>query len=209
MAGVPTFFGEEGSRVLQFDLQQREDLEETLQFEGSTEPRGFGGFTNIFSYKGFTLNILLTYKFGYVIRLNDAFFATYNDFGSLPGQLADRWAVPGDETRTDIPVILDRNVALFDGELSQAYQLYNKSTVRVANGDHIRLKTVRLSYGVPATFVQKIGLNTASLSLEGQNLALLYADWENLRGQDPEFFGTGGVSLPQPRLITFSLNVGF
>jgi hypothetical protein len=140
--------------------------------------------------------------------LNDSFFATYTDFDALPGELADRWAVPGDEALTNVPVILDRGVAQQSGDIVQAYDLYNKSELRIARGDYVRLKAVRLSYFVPPTFTRKIGLNTATLSLEGQNLALLYSDAE-LNGQDPEFFRSGGVSLPQPRQITFSLNIGF
>ena len=207
--GVPTFINENGENVLQFDLQQRLNLEDALVFEGSTEPRTSGGFTNTFSYKGLSLSVLLSYKLGYKIRLNDAFFETYSDFDALPGELVDRWAVPGDEELTNIPVIVDRNVAQQDGNVVLAYRLYNKSTERVANGDYVRLKTVRLSYNLPQQTVSRFGFESANVSIEGQNLALLYSDRENLRGQDPEFFSTGGVSLPQPRLLTFSLNVGF
>ena len=206
-AGVPTFLNGSGERVFQFDLQERDDLEDILVFEGSTEPRGAGGFTNTLSYKGFSLSVLFSYKFGHKIRLNDAFFAFYTDFDALPGQLADRWAVPGDEALTDIPVILERNVVRSNSEQILAYDLYNKSTVRVANGDYVRLKTVGLSYNIPSGFAQKAGFKAATLSVEGQNLALIYSDRDKLRGQDPEFFSSGGVSLPQPRLITFSLNV--
>ncbi len=207
--GVPTFINKDGERVLQFDLQDRQELEDALVFEGSTEPRTSGGFTNTFTYKGISLSVLLSYKLGYKIRLNDAFFETYSDFDALPGELVDRWAVPGDEALTNIPVIVDRNVAQADGNVVQAYRLYNKSTERVANGDYVRLKTVRLSYQLPNVILQKVGFSTGNISIEGQNLALLYSDRENLRGQDPEFFSSGGVSLPQPRLLTFSLNIGF
>lgn len=207
-SGVPTFLSN-GETVLQLDLQDRDDIENVLVYEGSTEPRTSGGFTNTFNYKGLSLSVLLSYKWGYKIRLNDAFFETYTDFDALPGQLVDRWAVPGDEDLTNIPTIVDRNVAAENPEVVQAYRLYNKSTERVANGDYIRLKTVRLSYQMPNRVIQKLGFNSGNIAIEGQNLALLYSDRENLRGQDPEFFSAGGVALPQPKLITFSLNVGF
>ena len=49
--------------------------------------------------------------------------------------------------------ILDRQIVnsagAGDADLVRAYDLYNKSTVRVADGDYIRLKSVRLSYNVP------------------------------------------------------------
>ncbi|HOO11008.1 MAG TPA: hypothetical protein PKW06_13805, partial [Cyclobacteriaceae bacterium] len=88
-----------------------------------------------------------------------------------------------------------------------SYDLYNKSSIRVANGDYIRLKSARLSYQLPGHLAQRLGLSHANVSLEGQNIALLYAD-KALNGQDPEFFSTGGVALPQPRIVTFSLNIG-
>jgi len=206
--GVPTFYDENNEIVYQFDLQDRGSLTSTLQYEGPVEPRGAGGLTNTFGYKGFSLMVLLSYKFDYKIRLNDAFFATYTDFDALPAELINRWAVPGDEELTDYPVILDRGVAQSNGNVVLAYQLYNKSTARVANGDYLRLRTVRLSYAIPPALIGRMGLSSASLSLEGQNIALLYSD-KKLKGQDPEFFSSGGVSLPQPKTITFSLNVGF
>ena len=205
--GVPTFLDSNGERVFQFDLQEREGLTETLVYEGPVEPRGAGGLTNTFNYKGFSLSVLLSYKFDYKIRLNDAFFHTYSDFSALPGDLRNRWVVPGDENLTNIPAILDLEFAQENGDAVLAYQLYNKSTVRVADGDYVRLKTVRLSYELPSRIINKIGLSRGSVSVEGQNLALLYSD-DVLNGQDPEFFSTGGVALPQPRLVTFSLNLG-
>jgi len=205
--GIPEFYDQNGEKVYQYDLQSREDLDKVLTYEGPTEPRGVGGFTNSFNYKGFNLTVLLSFKHDYKIRLNDAFYGTYTDFDALPGDLVNRWAVPGDEDITDIPVILDKGVSQSNGDIVLAYSLYNKSNIRVANGDYIRLKTVSLSYQLPPDFIQKIGLSFATIALEGQNLALLYSD-KKLKGQDPEFFSTGGVSLPQPKLVTFSLNIG-
>jgi hypothetical protein len=139
--------------------------------------------------------------------LNDAFFSTYTDFDALPRELINRWAVSGDEELTDIPVILDQGATRLNGDLNQAYLLYNKSDARIADGDHVRLKSVALSYKLPMNMVSKMGLSNISISIEGQNLALLYSD-DALNGQDPEFFSTGGVALPQPRLFTFALNIG-
>ncbi|MGI9542661.1 MAG: SusC/RagA family protein, partial [Cyclobacteriaceae bacterium] len=205
--GYPSFLDDEGATVSRIDLQDRDNLTDILIFEGPTEPLGAGGLNNVISYKNFTLNVLLSFKYDYKLRLNDSFFATYTDFDALPGELVDRWAVSGDEVLTDIPVIVDRGVAQSNGDILAAYDLYNKSTVRVADGDYIRLKTVRLSYQLPQDWFKRFGLSNAGLSIEGQNLALLYSD-SKLNGQDPEFFSSGGVSLPQPKLVTFSLNIG-
>lgn len=207
--GIPTFFDGSGERVYNIDLQDRENLYDILQYEGSAEPRGAGGLNNTFSYKNFSLSIFLSFKFDYKIRLDDAFSPRYTDFNSLSKSFVNRWVVPGDEQFTDVPVILDNRVlATENPDYQSAYDLYNKSTARVADGTYVRLKTVRLGYTLPASWASKIRASTAQLSIEGQNLALLYSD-KKLNGQDPEFFSAGGVALPQPRLITTSITIGF
>ena len=207
--GIPTFQDESGERVYYYDLQDRDNLTSILKYEGPAEPRGAGGFGNIFNYKNFSLNAFISFKFDYKIRLDDAFDSRYTDFSSLSKSFVNRWVVPGDELKTNIPVILDKQIVEGSNtDLLYAYDLYNKSTARVADGSYVRLKSVRLSYNIPATWLQRIGATNASLSVEGQNLWLLYSD-KKLNGQDPEFFSAGGVALPQPRLITTSISIGF
>ena len=207
--GTPQFYDENGEiNIENFDLQDRSGLTNTLQYEGPTEPRGGGGLTNTLSFKNLTLNVLLSYKFDYKIRLNDAFYASYTDFDALSRDLVNRWAAPGDEEITDVPVILERNLARANFNYGLAYQLYNKSTARVADGTYVRLRSVSVSYRFPERLISKFGLNSGSVSIEGQNLALLYRD-SKLNGQDPEFFGSGGVALPQPRMVILALNIGF
>jgi len=210
LRGIPTFYDLNGEVVYDYNLQERDSLNKILQYEGPSEPMGAGGFTNNFRYKNFSLSVLLSYKFGYKIRLNDAFYPQYTDFNSFSKSFTDRWVVPGDEELTAIPVILDQRIVQGDNTapLRNAYDLYNKSTVRVADGGYARLKTVRLTYNLPNKLTSRIGASTATLGVEGQNLLLLYSD-EALNGQDPEFFSAGGVAFPQPRQVTFTLNVGF
>lgn len=207
--GIPTFYDDNGEVVYNYDLQDRDNLTSILTYEGPAEPRGAGGLGNIFTYKSFALNVFLSFKFDYKIRLDDAFSPRYTDFSSLSKSFVNRWVVPGDELTTDIPVILDRSIVEGnDPDLLAAYDLYNKSTVRVADGTYVRLKTVRLSYNFPSTWVRRIGASSAQFFVEGQNLWLLYSD-KKLNGQDPEFFSAGGVALPQPRLITTAITIGF
>ncbi len=207
--GIPTFYNNNGEVVHNYDLQDRDNITTILKYEGSAEPRGAGGLSNIFTYKSFSLNVFLSYKFDYKIRLNDAFNPVYTDFNSFSKSFKDRWVVPGDEQVTNVPVILDQaTVGGNNSDKLSAYDLYNKSTARVADGTYVRLKSVRLAYNLPKNIIRKIGARTAQLSIEGQNLALLYTD-KLLKGQDPEFFNTGGVAMPQPKLITTAISIGF
>jgi TonB-linked SusC/RagA family outer membrane protein len=207
--GIPTFYDGTGERVYNYDLQDRDNLGTVLKYEGPAEPRGAGGFNNVFNYKGFSLQVFFSFKFDYKIRLDDAFAPRYTDFSSMSKSFLNRWMVPGDELRTNVPVILDQEILQNESaDYQSAYDLYNKSTVRVADGTYVRLKSVRVSYNLPANFIHAIRANTAQISVEGQNLALIYSD-KKLNGQDPEFFSAGGVALPQPRLITTSISIGF
>jgi hypothetical protein len=207
--GIPTFYDANGETVYNYDLQDRDNLSKILQFDGPAEPRGAGGLNNMFSYKNFSFNVFLSFKFDYKIRMDDAYSSNYTDFGSLSRNFVNRWEVPGDEEHTIVPVILDKTtVQAGNTDFLSAYDLYNKSTARVADGSYVRLKTVRLAYTFPPAIFRKIGASSATCSIEGQNLKLLYSD-KKLNGQDPEFFSSGGVALPQPRLVTVSINVGF
>ncbi len=203
--GVPEFINEKGERSIDVYLQDYET--KYLKYEGSTDPQLTGGFYNSISYKGFTLGALFTFSAGNKIRLNPIFLPSYTDLNAMPNEFKDRWTLPGDELKTNIPSILDVEAA---GNISgkYPYTTYNYSTVRTAKGDFIRLKQVLLSYALPASILRKVSAGNASISLVANNFWLIYSD-KKLKGQDPEFFTSGGVALPIPKQYTLSLKVGF
>ncbi|MBL0684456.1 SusC/RagA family TonB-linked outer membrane protein [Aquimarina mytili] len=217
--GIPTFFDADDNRVTNIDLQSRDDIEKILVYEGPTQPRGAGGFNNTFKYKGFTLSANVSFKFDYKIRLNSNFAATYTDFNSLPGELVNRWVLPGDENVTNIPAIIENRTLI--SELNavvnpnglvvggdNAYELYNNSDLRVVDGTYARMRSIALGYTIPSNYAERLGIASARIRLQGENLFLLYSD-KGLNGQDPEFFNSGGAALPVPKTVTLSLNVGF
>lgn len=205
--GIPTFYGQNNETVYDMNLQSREDIDKILKYEGPLEPKGYGGLTNTFRYKDWTLSFGLVYKYGNVIRLDDEFYPSYDDFSSFPKELKNRWIMKGDEKRTSIPAILDKRT--YDRiEDMQTYQMYNKSTERVAKGDFIRLKDLTLGYKFPKSWLNGTWVNSAGLSFQATNLWLLYSD-SKLNGIDPEFYLSGGVSSPVSRMYTFTVNLTF
>lgn len=207
--GLPTFLDQDGNISTTGVYFQTSDPEKLkfLEYSGNADPTDVGSFGNIFSWKGLKLNIFMTYSFGNVIRLDPVFRNKYNDLDSMPKEFRNRWVVPGDEYKTDIPVIASSVQNRNDTNLSIAYNSYNYSTARIARGDFIRLKEVSLSYDLPKKVVQKLKLNSLGLKLQATNLFLLYAD-PKLNGQDPEFFNTGGVAVPMPKQFTLTLRIG-
>ncbi len=205
--GIPTFYDKDDNIVYDINLQSRTDLSKLLKYEGPLEAKSYGGLTNSFRYKAVTLSFGLVYRWGNVIRLDDAFYSQYDDYSAFSKELKNRWVLPGDETKTTIPALLDVRTYEKMG-FNNTYQLYNKSTERVAKGDFIRLKDISLSYTLPTGLTQKFGCNNLRLSLQATNLWLIYAD-KKLKGMDPEFFASGGVSLPIPKMYTFTVNASF
>ena len=207
--GLPTFLDQDGNISTTGIYFQTTDPDKLkfLEYSGSTDPTDVGSFGNIFKYKGFTLNVFITYSFGNVVRLDPVFKRSYNDLVSTPKEFNNRWTVPGDEEYTTIPVIASKRQNKNDNHLSYAYNAYNYSTERIAKGDFIRLKEISFGYDFDRNLIKKIGLSSLGLKVQATNLFLLYAD-KKLNGQDPEFFNTGGVAVPVPKQFTFTLKLG-
>ena len=125
----------------------------------------------------------------------------------MPKEFKNRWVQPGDENTTTIPTIASRRQYKDINHLNYAYNAYNYSTARVADGGFVRLKDISLTYDVPRQLISKIGLSTCSLKLDATNLCLLYSD-KKLNGQDPEFVNSGGVATPMPKQFTFTVRLG-
>ena len=205
--GIPLLINEKGQVTSDNINFQERNATDFLKYEGPTDPKHTGSFGNTLSYKGFHLNIFLTYAFGNVVRLDPKFKAKYNDMSSLTHDFTNRWVASGDEKRTDIPAILSNRQYTKNTNLRFAYNGYNFSSARIAKGDFIRLKELSLSYDLPSRLLKKTPIRTASVKLQATNLLLLYAD-KKLNGQDPEFFNTGGVASPVPRQFTLTFKVG-
>jgi hypothetical protein len=68
------------------------------------------------------------------------------------------------------------------------------------------LKSVSLAYKVPLPIAAKYGFKAASIQVSSINPWLIYAD-KKLKGQDPEFFNSGGVAQPIQKQFTVALKL--
>ena len=206
VTGVPTFIDQTGK--VSSDVFLQDQNTSNLVYEGPVDPTITGGFSNTFNYKAFSLNIFITYQAGNKIRLYPAFRGSYSDFDAMPKEFFDRWVMPGDELVTNVPSVLGAwERYIVDGSGASPYNNYNYSTERVADGSFVRLKTVSLSYNLGDQVLKKLSLNSASFTAAASNQWLIYSD-PKLKGQDPEFFNSGGVAQPIQKQITLSLRVG-
>lgn len=205
--GIPQIINEDGEvTTTDINFQEYQKLG-FLHYEGPTEPTMTGGLNNTLRWKNWRLNIFITYSFGNKLRLDPVFAASYSDMDAMPKEFKNRWVMPGDENRTNIPAIASVRQYYNDRTLSYAYNAYNYSTARVADGGFIRMKDISLTYDFSPKLLKHIGLSTASVKLDGTNLFLIYAD-DKLNGQDPEYVNAGGVSSPLAKQFTLTIRLG-
>lgn len=203
-SGVPVFINEKGE--VSSDVYYQDNNTAYLKYEGPVDPPYNSSLGSTVTYKNFTLNVLLTSQAGNKIRLSPVFATQYSDWTALPVDFIDRWVQSGEENITAVPAMLDR---LYSNNLSgiYPYNSYNFSDMRVAKGDFIRVKSVSLNYRLPSGWISRAGFSNANVGVSAINPWLIYSD-KKLKGQDPEFFNTGGVAQPIQKQIVLSIKLG-
>ncbi|MCP1995021.1 SusC/RagA family TonB-linked outer membrane protein [Flavobacterium sp. HSC-61S13] len=208
--GLPTYIQADGEtdNIAGAYFQDRQNITGYLKYEGAIEPNKSLGLSNTFNFNNWSLNIFVVASGGNKIRLNPSYSSSYGDLDVFTKDFENRWMVPGDEKITNIPVIADKMMQTnyTENALSVAYNTYNYSDQRVADGGFVRLKNISLGYEFPDHFKKNLGFSAFSLKLMATNPWLIYSD-KKLRGQDPEFFRTGGVAMPITSQYTLTLNV--
>jgi TonB-linked SusC/RagA family outer membrane protein len=163
-------------------------------------PDVIGGLSNTFTYKGFDLDILITYSFGGNLFDYPGYFSHHDGYRDGVLNLAkdvegNYWTKPGD--KVDNPMPNWDNPDRSDRWSSR----YIHST------DHIRLKDVSLGYSFPATTIERIKCDNLRLYVRATNLLM----WAKTKNIDPEvpLNGYRTVDTPPTRVITIGLQLGF
>ena len=206
--GYPTF---EHATYDDVDGDGSVDPTTFLVYSGQSEPDFSGGFNTRLRWKDFNIGIDFAVALGAKKRLPNP-YATFNYgkmpdiFSNLSKELNNRWKEPGDEKHTNIPSLYtsvrDRyNLNLPNGLYDNIYSMWAQSDIRVADASFLRCTQVTLSYNVPRTLCQKIGLARIQLSANINNLFVIASD--DWKGYDPEL----GYSI-QPRIYSLGLSLG-
>lgn len=174
-----------------------------VTFIGRGQPIHTGGFSNNLSYKGFDLNVFFQWSYGndiynanrLLLEGNSNGYALANQFASY----ANRWS-PQNQTNLNYRTNGQGPIG------------FHSSRV-VEDGSFLRLKTLALSYTVPAQFIKKAYLSNLSLNVAAQNLAT----WTKYSGMDPEVSVRNNVltpgydfsSYPKSPTLVFGLKAAF
>lgn len=167
---------------------------------GDIQPDFFGGISNTFAYKNFSLTALMQYSVGGERTWDNIPFGTLNLLGE------NKYSEYGLNTWTpDNPDARYARALYFDPSQSS-----RTSDKYLYDTSYLRLKSVQLSYSFDKTLLHNLGLDYASIVLSGTNLFT----WTKWPGMDPETFSerTDIASQtnsedPYPLSKSFSLGV--
>jgi TonB-linked SusC/RagA family outer membrane protein len=171
-----------------------------LTYHGSAIPTTFGNLSNIFNYRGISLTLSISYRFGYYFRkIPISYYSMYNTGAQHP-DYSKRWKQPGDEVYTSVPSIL------YPLTNSRRDDFYTYSSVNVLKGDNIRLQYIRLAYSVNNSLIRKISLKGLQVYANIENLGMLWR--ANKEGLDPDY-DAGNTAYPPPKRIAFGIKANF
>jgi len=156
-------------------------------------PKWYGGFSSLLRYKDFTFDLLLQYVNQQ--GRNDRFLLFTGGINrNVPTYVFEnRWKGKGDVTDVE--------------HVSTGFSLTNyyasQSSAAYSDASYLRLKNVAMSYTLPTKITERIGMKTAKIYVQGQNLLT----FTSYRGIDPE--NTSFASLPPLRMYSIGLQVTF
>lgn len=162
-------------------------------------PKFFGGISNTFTYKTFSLSIWL--QFTKQVGKNYYFSfpqmpGEYKDsYGNQPVEVFDRWTSPSSPGKFQ-----KFSTKLFSPEWA-AFGNAKNSLSNFSDASYIRVKNISFSYEMPTRLISRIGLTAARLFTNAQNLLT----FTNYKGSDPE--SQRALNLPPMKVVTFGIQL--
>ena len=171
---------------------------------GSANPLFSGGLNNSISWKGFDLNLFLTFSYGNKIYQTWTGGLRLGN-GEWPSQRSEalaRWTGPG--TSSSVPRAIygmSWNSTKF------------KNTRFLHDASYLRCRNLSLGYTIPSDKIRMAGMNTIRVYVAADNLFLIspyrYIDPEVNTSLNATKMGLDCMWTPQPRSFTFGVTVKF
>ncbi|AUC84959.1 SusC/RagA family TonB-linked outer membrane protein [Polaribacter sp. ALD11] len=215
--GLPLFWkeGKKVSAVDFYNLEEgtngnqltREEHRNLYSYVGDGTPKFSGGFRNSFKYKQFDLRVLTNFNIKQTVK------------GAPSYNLA--LAQPGNNYNTDIlkagtgsyPALIGLTSPGFDTDLVYTWfnssddgKTYNDLDIWVKDISYIRVSSVKLSYAIPKSKLEKLNISSLNFNIEGRNLFVFGTDYDGFF--DPETYGSL-YAQPIPKIISVGFNLSF
>lgn len=167
---------------------------------GRSTPDFFGGYTNTFTWKQFTLTALFTFSYGNdLIYQKDVSDSGMSSLANRGTRVLNHYS----ETNTSS-----------NRPRSMWAATYMLTSLNVYDASYLKLKTLTLNYNLPASICQKVKIKSASIYGTATNVFTL----TSYPGPDPEVSddpgsviggGRDASTYPTAKSYTFGIRIGF
>ncbi|MFA6275786.1 MAG: SusC/RagA family TonB-linked outer membrane protein [Pedobacter sp.] len=185
--------------IYQFDDKNKDGILNTLDYsyQGTTDPKFFGGLTNTVQFKNMELSFLVEFREQVGRHAIFGYSSFPGSFTNQPVAALDRWQKPGDEST------YQKYTQAYGTPAADAASRMQNSGAALTDASFIRLKNLSLSYIFPERLLGKMKIESCKLFLQSQNLFTI----TNYVGADPE--NQNLQVLPPLRVITAGININF
>lgn len=192
--------------VSKYNLSEKE-VRERYSYLGTMDPKFTGGLVNSFTYKNFTLYVAANFYLkglkketpfynvaqfdrskNYNSRVNDV-WSTNNTSGTYPAIISDKSAYI-------------HEYAAYQSGNGWGFDPFSDLDIWYKEVNYVRISNIRLTYNLPKTFVNSLGLGSASVKAEALNPFVFGTDYDGYF--DPETYGN---IYAQPIAKSFSLGL--
>lgn len=157
---------------------------ENLVYIGPASPVWYGSLIHRMSYRAFSIDLNVSYKLGYKTRRPSLSYSRLINNGNGHSEFADRWVVPGDESRTNVPSLTFPVNASRDA-------FYASSEINVIDASNVRLDYVTLNYR-PSFKGKAFAIKQLELYCTLIKAGIIWRG--NKLGLDPDYLGTTSPS---------------
>lgn len=188
----------DGNQSMDYQTYFNSRTVDDLIITGVRIPPFYGSVRNTLSWKGVSLDFLVTWRTGHVFRRSS--MNSGNEYiGIYHMDFYNRWQQPGDELRTDVPA--KREVGI---TVPFAGPVYSSSEILITTGDHIRLQDANISYSLSGKRLSWVTISNARMYINASNLGILWR--ANQQRIDPDYYE---AEFPAPRTFAIGVQVDF
>lgn len=133
---------------------------------------------NTFSYKNWELNVNFSLTFGGYVRTQPSYDIINPDYGkNYNADVLNRWTP--ENPNAELPAFM------LSASNPEEYSWYDSKTIWrdldiwVKKLNYVRLQNLRLGYRIPELLTKRLGMNSATVSIEGRNLFVFGSGYNN------------------------------
>ena len=176
-----------------------------FSYIGSEDAPYTGGFINTFTYKNWELSANFSLTFGGYVRTQPTYDIINPDYGkNYNRDILNRWTP--ENTNAAFPAFMTSTANPVEFSWYDAKPIWKNLDIWVKKLNYVRLQNLRLGYRIPELLTKRLGMNSATVAVEGRNLFVFGSGYNNY--MDPESM-YNPYATPVPKSVTFSLSLNF